>query len=75
MQDVQLAAIYQVSESTVRRWRRAGIATGFPAPLANPAEMPAWWTRMMDLGQFEKGCPAGVIAAAPLPKCPRRCRC
>ena len=64
MQDNQLALIYQVSESTIRRWRRAGVKTSTPTPFINPAEMPSWWQKMMDVGEFEKGCPAGVIAAA-----------
>ena len=64
MRDAELAAIYRSSDSTIRRWRRAGVKSGVPAPLSNPAEMPAWWGRMMDLGEFEKGCPAAVMAAA-----------
>ena len=64
MKDTDIAAVYHSSDSTIRRWRRAGIKSGFLAPLTNPAEMPAWWDRMVELGEFEKGCPAAVIAAS-----------
>lgn len=64
MRDAQLATLYQVAESTIRRWRRAGVVTSTPTPLHDPVSMPDWWSKMMDLGEFEKGCPATVEAAA-----------
>ena len=64
MKDAQLATLYTVAESTIRRWRRAGVITDTQAPLHDPVAMPDWWSKMMALGEFEKGCPATVEAAA-----------
>ena len=45
--DQLLARIYGVRTAAVQRWIIAGEAAGDPCPAARPADMTAWWGRVM----------------------------
>jgi len=45
--DQVLARIYGVATLTLQRWITAGEASKDSCPAAQPAEMPAWWSRVM----------------------------
>ena len=64
MRDIQLAAIYKSSETTIRRWRRIGVDNGVECPLHDPQHMPGWWQKMVEEGALEKSCPPAIEAAA-----------
>jgi hypothetical protein len=64
MNNAKTAQVYGVSVPTISRWNRVGVESGQPPPYGDPSHMVAWYQEMLDLGHFEKGVPASLLAAA-----------
>lgn len=64
MKDAITAKLYDVDESSIRRWRSLGKLHSNPCPLTDPLKMSDWWESMVEAGVLKKGVPVSIQAAA-----------